>query len=531
MQQIDDAGSIDVGGLLTIDVSSELRKLSQAQFQGPWQLPAELVRRSIRGGAKEVRVTTSRHGVRITDDGGGYPAEHLQWTAALLDSRRPNEDRHAALTALEGAGELVLLAMAGLEIGQLRVETVHDGVRAVLEVNAGRAPWLEVQQGVAGRWTDLQLRSSTLDRKQVTQWLRNAARFAPGTVTLDGAAVQSGFSGVIVEGRLASPLEGRLAVVREGESAHVWLLEHGLVTGHITVPDAPNLEAAIELGSDVADLSAARLREMVQPHVPTIVEQGVGLLAKLGRRGPMPEHLRTRVARLVLQAARKGLLRDEVMRVRTFRVVDAKGSRQVDLESLQELTRRGSGRNVLVALYPTQKPERFALGSTPVLIADASERSRLAELLHVRFRPPDPRDTSSSLWLAWRRGVDTTSRTFKNVGLWIRHPVRASPLEDHALAPPEQTFIAHVRAHLAQDPRLEVTGARMCAGSGPIRRSGGRPVELLLPRQNETVVAAIHAINTDPAWAYPVVLTLLDGQGLPAATSRATWLQRLAGSS
>ena len=44
-------GSIDIGGLLTIDVASELRKLSQAQLQGPWQIPAEIVRRALRFGA------------------------------------------------------------------------------------------------------------------------------------------------------------------------------------------------------------------------------------------------------------------------------------------------------------------------------------------------------------------------------------------------------------------------------------------------------------------------------------------------
>jgi hypothetical protein len=531
MRPVDDPGSIDVGGLLTIDVSSELRKLSQAQFQGPWQLPAELVRRAFRGGASEVRFASNRHGVSIVDDGGGYPVEHLQWTASLLDGRRPNEERHAALTALEAAGELVLLAMAGLDIIHLRIETVHDGVRAILDMAAGRAPHLEVQADIAGRWTSLQLKSAALDRKQVVQWLRNAARFAPGKLTVDGDPIPSGFSGVIVEGTLQPPLQGRLAVVREGESAHVWLLEHGLVTGHITVPDAPNLEAAVELGSSATDLSAARLREMVQPHVPAIVEQGVGLLVRLGRKGPMPEQLRTRVARLVLQAARKGLRKRDVMKVPVFRVIDADGTRQVNLQTLEEIAKRGGGRNVLVALYPSQKPERFALGSTPVLVADAAERSRLAELLHVRFRPPDPRDTSSALWLAWRRGVDSTARTFKNLGVWIRHPVRSPPVDDHLLNPREQAFIGHVRNHLAQDPRLEVTGARMCEGRGPIRRTSGRPAELLLPRHNPTVLASIRAISLDPAWTYPVVLALLDGQGLPAATSRAGWLSRLARSS
>ena len=73
-----DDNIIDVGGLLTIDVGSELRKLSQAQLQGPWQIPAELVRRALRAGATEVDVRTERHGVRVIDDGAGVPAVQLQ---------------------------------------------------------------------------------------------------------------------------------------------------------------------------------------------------------------------------------------------------------------------------------------------------------------------------------------------------------------------------------------------------------------------------------------------------------------------
>ena len=531
MQHIDDPGSIDVGGLLTIDVSSELRKLSQAQFQGPWQLPAELVRRAIRGGAHEIRVTTHRHGVRILDDGGGYPREHLEWTASLLDASRPNEERHAALTALESAGELVLLAMAGLEVAQLRIDSIHGGVRAVLDVTSGRRPQLNAQPGATGQRTELHLRSNALDRKHVVQWLRSAARFAPVGIIIDGEPIPTGFVGAIVEGNLQAPLRGRLAVVKDTESAHISLLEHGLVTGHLTVPDAPNLEAAVELGSSATDLSAARLREVVQPHVPAIVEQGIGLLVRLGQKGPMPEQLRSRVARLLLQAARKGLRKQDVMRVPAFRVVDSRGTRHVNLQTLQKLTSDSSGRNILVALYPSQKPERFALGTTPVLVADAAERSRLAELLHVRFRPPDPRDASSSIWMVWRRGIDAVGRTAREVGLWVRHPIRASPVDDSQLTPYEKAFVGHVRNHLAQDPRLKVTGARMCEGRGPVRRTSGRPVELLLPRQNPTVMAGVRAIHLDPAWAYPVVLALLDGRGLPAATSRAGWLSRLASSS
>lgn len=59
---------IDVSGLLTIDVASELRKLSLAQIQGPWQLPSELVRRALRDGATQVEVDLARHKAEVRDN-------------------------------------------------------------------------------------------------------------------------------------------------------------------------------------------------------------------------------------------------------------------------------------------------------------------------------------------------------------------------------------------------------------------------------------------------------------------------------
>ena len=73
------ARSIDVSGLLTIDVASELRKLSQAQLQGPWQLPAELVRRALRDGAGHIDVA------RRVAYGSGRAGVTMQAAAAAFD--------------------------------------------------------------------------------------------------------------------------------------------------------------------------------------------------------------------------------------------------------------------------------------------------------------------------------------------------------------------------------------------------------------------------------------------------------------
>jgi hypothetical protein len=518
--------TIDIGGLLSIDVASELRKLSQAQLQGPWQIPAELVRRALRSRAGEVRVTFERHQAHIVDDGEGIAGECLQWTAIVLDPRRPNEERHAALTALERSGQLALLAVAGLPPKVLRIESIAHGSRWVLEYHHGRAPWLEVREGIAGQSTEVLLKSSTLDRRQMSVWLENVARFAPGDVRLESRRLSTGFEHALVQAPLDAPLVGRIAIPMEGETAHAWLLEHGLVTGHVAIPDAPSLEAAIELGTDAGDISAARLRDAVQPLVPGLVEQAVGLLSQLGQRpGPHPEALRARLARLVLHAAHKRLRFEDMIRVPVFQIVDGQGARLVDLLTLRHSAQRDPSRTrVLPALYPTQKPERFALGNAPVLIADAVERSRLAELMHVRFRPPDPRDASSSWVAIVRRGKDRFWRELGRTREWLRHPLRPATLEDATLHPPERSLLEALREHL--ELPCAVGGVRMCAGSGPIRRSRGKTPDLLLPRGNSSVRAAVTAVARDPAWIYPVSLALLEGRGLPPAPARKQWLGR-----
>ena len=522
-------GPIDLAGLLSIDVASELRKLSQAQLQGPWQIPAELVRRAIRSGAKEVRLQTERHGVRMLDDGRGIEPELLQWCAVLLDERRSSEERHAALTTLESAGELALLALAGLEHRSLRIESTHRGTKAVLEVQRGRSPWLQLQEGFAGTGVDMTLRSPGLDRRQVAGWLRNAARFAPITVSIDGKPVDSGFSRALVQGPLTEPLQGRVAIPLDGDTAHVWLLEHGLVTGHVTIPEAPCLEAAVELGSEIADLSPSRLRDAVAPHVPVLVEQAVGLLVALGRRGPLTaEPVRSRAARLMLQAAQKKLALADIVRVPVFRSVDAHGQRLVDLVTLRKAAQPGpGGMRILPALYPTQNPDKFALGSTPVLIADAVERSRLAELLQVRFRPPDAKDAANTLHMAWRRRLDALSRAAARAASWLRHPLRSPPLSEDELEPTERHFLTLLQAHLRDDPRRSLHGAALCRGAGPIRRTGGASPRLLLPRDNPTVRAAVAAVARESAWIYPAALALLEGRDLPSAATRSQWLSAL----
>jgi len=518
------SASIDVHGLLTIDVASELRKLSRAQLQGPWQIPAELVRRAIRDSCTSVELTTSRHRITVRDNGRGVPANLLEWTAVLLDERRSNEDRHRALTALESAGALAFLAIAGLPPKALEITTVANGVRATLAYKTGSAPWVTKEAYAGADETRVVLESKDIERRRATEWLTGAARFAPVPVLVDGKSMNAGFIETFGAAPLHQPLRGQLAIPATGDTAHAWLLEHGLVTGHVAVPDAPCFEAAVELGTNSTELSAARLRERMEPRVNALIDQAVGHLVRLGQTAPgMSEAARARIARLILLAARKGARPEAVHKVNVFRVVDAESDKCVSLRHLRDAA---SDDGTLPALYPTQRPDRFALGSVPVLIADEGERSLLAEVLGVRFRPPELRDDAGPLLRTWRRFVIAAGRTLSGAAELARHPLRPKLLEDAALHPAEQGLLAAMRRHAARGRHRVVGDVRMCVGNGPVRRRPGSPPRLLLPRDNPTVKAAIVALQRDPAWIYPVWLALTEGEALPPRALRGHWVAR-----
>jgi len=523
-----DAGErIDVGRLLTIDVAAELRKLSQAQLQGPWQIPAEFVRRALKHGAQEVDVTLGRQHARIVDDARGIAPELLQWTAVLVDDQRGNAERHTALTVLESHGELALLAVAGLPPRELTIRAREAGVMHVLEQGNGR-PRVTATSSPGPDGSEVILHAAGLERRACHDWLADAAKFANAGVRIDGKLVQHGFAHSFAHVELQQPLVGRIAIPSEGETAHAWLLEHGIVTGHVAIPDAPCFEAALELGSDATDGSAARLREALQPHVLTLVDQAVALLVRMAQQAPtLPELARARIARLLLQSARKQQRLAEVTRAEVFRVVDTRGERLDDLASLQRAsTRDPSAQRILQAIYPGQRPERFAIGETPVLVADEVERSLLAELLQVRFRAPDARDAQGSWVAAWRRSLDATGRGLGRLSDLVRHPFRGRPLDDDMLEPRELALLETLRRHLARDPHRTVEAITMCAGAGPIRRTRGPAPQLLLPRRNPTVSACATAIAHDGQWAYPAYLVLLEGFALPPEELRRTWLSR-----
>ncbi len=538
-----DTVPVDLRELLRIDIEAELRKLTVAQLQGPWQLPAELVRRAVRAGATRIEVELSRGGCVVRDDGAPLAQEQLAELQAMLDPGAAAERRHRALLALEAAGGLALLALAGLGATQIEVRARAGGRRRQLTWLSRQVhPTLSEASDSGPRGTEVLLRGAELDPTQARSWLRDVGRFAPGELVVDGQQVNHGLRGYLASEAFAigpkdqpSRLRGHVAVAAHGEQARVWLLHGGVVATHLGLSSVPCFDAVVELGNAAPlQATAADLRAAVNPHVGALADLGVGLLMHLARRLPELEQLATqaRVVTLLLQAVRTRRRLRELMQAPflpcwTPQTPQAPRTRPPRWLSLAELpTAQGKPMGeppVVLALYPEQDPDDYALPDAPVLRLDAAERSALTELFGLRFRAPPPRadaDVASRLRAAVRRGAWRVGQAL--VGVLRLGP--GAPLPDAALTSDERLLLADLRAVLRGGPGAP-EHVQLCPGRAGPRLVGGARGQLLVGREHPDLLACLAARRRGAAWLYPAALALLGGHALPATSARATWLR------
>lgn len=524
MAELPERQRIDVSSLLTIDVESELRKLTQAQLQGPWQLPAELVRRAIRQGASLVEVEFGRAQLIVRSRGGPVRAPVLRQLNALLDGQRSPERRHRALSELERAGALSLLGLVGLEPSALRIVSPDaNEAGEAMGLSWQRGKGIEYQRFVGDQlptMTEISVRGSKLDRNRARSWLAEVARYAEVEIRVDGkplqraARVTGGFDNPFSVTQMSTPLRASVALPREGELARLYLLQDGLVTTHMSVTNAPAFEAAVETTQLCeATASAARLREVIEPHIKGIMNAAIEHMIELGHGGgSLPPDDRSRLTQLLLYTARR--YREHAKRIARlplFRGVERDGrERWCDLLALRQSASDEGGERLLCALFPDQDPTEFSADGR-VYILDEAQRALLGELLELGFRPPPRRVEGPHGLLRLLREGPRRGRV-RDLMIALRPGGR--PLPDAELDDDERHLLAQLRA------QLDSCEIAMCTGAGPVRRFGRGPDKLLLPRDSQPVRAAVISVARDAAWVYPALLTLLDGRDFPARARR-----------
>jgi len=476
---------VRVDDLLGIDVAAEVTTLCGTQLQGPWQVPAELVRLAVARDAARVEIERVRGGFRFRCDGAIAARDELRDLAAVFDTEGLRRKRQDAISRIEAAGLSALLWAAGLPGARLQLRTRTGRWSGRAEVRRGRLE-LEIGEAATGApSTTLTWRCRGLQAGRAVAWLRTALRFVPIPVTICGRSVERGFPGALYRMRIVEPLSGELAVTAKGEAPDLWLLVHGVLSARAVIPAYPAFSAAVEMsGSATAGSSGDELRAAANPHLAAIIDEAARMLLLLVDRLPSAEEpVRQRLTTLLLGFASLGLRRDEIVAAPIVRVGDGTAER---MESPAELARRAVHRGgVITAVEPGSgdAPVRQGL----LVRATTEEASRLAELLDIRIerlgRTRFPRAALSRMTAALHRG--------RRIARGLIGP---PALPSHRLTAPENRFL-----EAASAAGVELA---LCDGRATARSRGS---VILVGRRRREVEAAVTVAAGGDGWLFPAL--------------------------
>jgi hypothetical protein len=474
--------------LFAIDVAAEVATLCDSQLQGPWQVPAELVRLANARGAARVEIKRARGGLHFRCDGVLASREELQDLVEVFDLEAPHSRRQAAISRVESAGLSALLWAIGLPGARLTL-LVRTGGWSGRLVARGSRIGLEVNETDTGPpSTTLTWRCRGLGIRRAVAWLRTALRFVPIPVTVCGRQVERGFQDGLYRMRIADPLPGEIAVTASGDAPRLWLLEHGVLSARAVVPGYPAFSAAVEMSGEVpAGSSADTLRAAANPHLERLIDESVRMLLLLVDRLPtVKEPVRERLATLLLRAATLDLRREQVL---TSPIVSVREGTKRRMESPSVLARRAVRRGGVMATVEPGSGNSWAFEGL-VVEATTEERSLLAELLDIRIE--NIGGGSRSLELV-PRIVDALRRGWQSVrGLW-----GPQALQNGKLTPIELRLLG-----AASEAGVELS---LCEGSAAVRRRQSR---YLVGRNRPEVQAAALALATGGEWLYPALLAV-----------------------
>lgn len=533
----------EASSLLRIDFDAAIDKLAGAQLQGTWQLPAELARLAIASGARSAAFDLEPRHLVMTAPGACWDQRMVADFASVLDRRLEAADRHRAMVDLEERGAFALAAIASSRLRALKL-TLGGGAGLELALTAAGELTIHNAGDAAFARSDVRLtiEGLAMDAERAARWLRRAGRFSPVRISIDGARVPYGFRAPLIEKRLEiraktpGPEPGpalltALAIPGRGSAPRLWLLRHGIIATHATVPGYPAFEAAVEMAAlehpapaakaaEAPRVTGAALRERLGPYLESLVDAAVALMIELGRSAAraedgsalgLPEAVRARVGRLLLRSALKRRRLSEVSGVPIFPLLDSGGRSLVSIDVIGRLVRvEEGGACALDAVPPDADAKRYALAGRGALAISQGERALLGELLAVVFSQPPARA---------RQGLRGRLLQLADRRLSSLRAARGAPVGASQLSAAERGLVSRLL------DAGEAAGAEFLAGRGKVRRAGDG--KLLLPRDNAEVRACVRAVERDAAWLYPAMVALYEGRALSGAGARRRWYSKL----
>jgi len=498
-------------GLLTIDVSSELATLCEAQLRGTWQVPAELVRLAFRIGATKVSVRSGKRGFEISWEGPTIADEVLADLRSALDADLAADDRQKAIASLEQAGMEGLLWAAGLRGSRLRVVCSNADRRWSYDNRSRRQQTKKNTDAGAPSSAVIQWRCKGLDNRRAVRWLGLATRFASGRVLINGGAVPAGFAGGLYHLQIEDPAPCRLGLTRSGDEPVLWLLRDGVVSARATIPGYPPFEAAVELGGLVPPgASAADMRRAVTPFLDALVDRAVWMMVQVSDRlQEMAPEDGERLCVLLLRAANKGLRTTDIVRLPILKTASADET-YLSVERIRQMTDLGGG--VLAAFEAGERSIEGLVDPQSTLLASREVRHLLAELTAIRFQSPSRRRRRLHRKVTDRVRVAAGKLAGRVRGGFARREVAPGDLR-----PAETEVLDALRSAFSP------TRVRLCEGRGRLGLVGN---DVVVPRSHAALEAGRDLVLEDPAWLYPLLLALDRGQDAPDEL-RSRWLEAM----
>jgi len=473
--------------LLAIDVAAEVATLCGAQIQGPWQVPAELVRLANARGVARVEIDRVRGGFSFRFDGALADPEELSDLSRVFDVEAPRMRRQAAIARVEAAGLSALLWATGLPGARLSLVVQNGGGSSRMEVRGARVALGIDEAGTGPPLTTLTWRCRGLGSRRAIAWLRTALRFIPIPVEICNRPIERGFPDGLYRMRITDPLPGELALTSSGDAPTLWLLEHGVLSARAVVPGFPAFSAAVEMsGRASSGSSADDLRAAANPFLEGLIDEAVRMMLLLVDRLPsVDEAIRSRLTILLLRSAALGRRREQVLGSPVVCVREASRRR---MEAPAAVAARAADLGGVVAVDPGTGDESEL--EDLVIEATTEERSLLTELLAIRIEDPGGGRRTLRFGPAVVNALDRGWRRVRS--LW----------GPRALAPGQLTAD---ELRLVESAAAAGVDLAVCNGAGRPRR---RRSMCLVGRDRPEVRAAVIAMRSGDPWLYPALLAV-----------------------
>lgn len=391
--------AVPINTLLRIDVQAGIRKLSDAQLQGSWQLGAECVRLAVQCQAQSIKVVTGRKKLSITASGAALPIELMADLAKILDDKAPPQARHAALVRLEASQHPVLLVLLSQAIDAMTLTSQQADGRHRLVWKRGEKPQrLRQIKELDERSLQIELKIRDLNRRTLSASLFELCRFCWIPLKIDGRACHAPLAPGLGQCRISEPIPGMITLPSPGAGSRVWLLQDGVIRANLSLPDRPWFVAALELSSKVRpDASPADLRGCFERELPGLIQVSIALLRRSVHRSSPTMNLAP-LRHWVLQAARIPELLRHVESLAVFPLHGPKSAPQMrSLADLAEDLAQLPSRQLRCATIDPRDLAGRVHHDTPLLEIESRAQPLLCELLQHRYSAA-PALTSPPVW-------------------------------------------------------------------------------------------------------------------------------------